>query len=235
MIDYVARSGALLKEGKAQAALILCEQGIGEGCKDVAALHVNEGIAYLYMNQFEKSLEMFDKACEEDPTDGDAQYNRSMAIRSMQKHEEALANYETTFEKFPDHFFNLMNCGNVRRRFGKYDEAIEMYQRALEQQPDSWELIYNIACCKILQGKYDEALDLVNKGLELNDDFGELYYYKAICLKNLGDEAGKEEAYNIAIKYKPEDDRPPHGWGPHPEELAEPHGPCMRSEVIKGI
>ena len=130
MIDYVARSGALLKDGKAQPALILCEQGLGEGCKDVASLYVNEGVAYLYMNQFEKSLEMFDKACEADPSDGDAQYNRSMAIRAMQRHEEALENYEITYEKFPDHFFNLMNCGNVRRRLGKLDEAIEVYEKA---------------------------------------------------------------------------------------------------------
>ena len=158
-----------------------------------------------------------------------------MAIRAMQRHEEALANYEITYEKFPDHFYNIMNCGNVRRRLGKLDEAVEVYEHGLALQPDSWELMYNIACVKIMQGKYEEALDLINKALELNDDFGELYYCKAICLKNLGDEAGKEEAYNIAIKYKPEDDRPPHGWGPNPEALEAPHGPCMRSEVIKGI
>lgn len=235
MIDYVGKSGALLKEGKAMPALIMCEQGRGEGCPDEAALMVNEGIAYLYMKDFEKSLECFDKACELDPNDGDAQYNRSMAIRSMERHEEALANYETTYAKFPTHFFNLMNCGNVRRRLGKLDEAVEVYQKALEQRPDSWEIMYNIACVYVLQKKYNEAMELIEEALKLNDDFGELYYIKAICLKNLGDEAGKEAAYNIAIKYKPEDDRPPHGWGPHPELLEEPHGPCMRSEVIKGI
>ena len=235
MIDYVSRTGALLKEKKAEFALNLCEQGIGEGCKEISALYNNEGIAYLYLGDFEKSLECFDKACELDPTDGDPQYNRSMAIRSMQRHEEALQNYLTTYEKFPDHFFNLMNCGNVSRRMGNYDQAIDMYEAGLKQCPESWELIYNIACVKILQAKYEEALELIEKALKLNDDFGELYYCKAICLKNLGDEAGKDAAYAIAINYKPEDDRPPHGWGPHPEELKEPHGPCMRSEVIKGI
>ena len=235
MIDYVQRSGALLKEGKAQFALTLCEQGLGEGSKDVAALLNNEGIAYVYLGQYEKALEMFDKACEADPTDGDPQYNRSIAIRSMERHEEALQNYEITYEKFPEHFFNIMNCGNVRRRMGKYDEAIDVYEAGLKLQPDSWELMYNIACVKILQEKYEEALPLIDQALQLNDDFGELYYCRAICCKNLGDEAGKEAAYNIAIKYRPEDDRPPHGWGPHPEALEEPHGPCMRGEVIKGI
>lgn len=235
MIDYVARTGALLKEKKAQFALTLCEQGIGEGSRDAAALYNNEGVAYLYLGQFEKSLAAFEKALELDPQDADACYNRSIAIRSMERHEEALQNYEITYRLFPTHFFNLMNCGNVRRRMGKYDEAIEMYKTGLRQCPDSWELMYNIACVKILQEKYQEALDLIEQALQLNDDFGELYYCKAICLKNLGDEAGKDAAYAIAVNYRPEDDRPPHGWGPHPEELKEPHGPCMRGEVIKGI
>ena len=235
MADYVRKSGELLKERKAEEALEICEQGILESGEQIAALYNNKGVAYLYLGKFEESLAAFEKALELDPEDADACYNRSMAIRSMQRHEEALRNYEITFEKFPTHFSNLMNCGNVRRRMGRYEEAVEAYETALAQQPDSWELMYNIASVRILQGQYQEALDLIEKALELNDDFGELYYCKAICLKNLGDEEGKEAAYQIALRYKPEDDRPPHGWGPHPEELASPHGPCMRNEVIKVI
>lgn len=232
-MDFVKKTGKLLKEKKAQFALNLCEQGIAEG-GPVSDLLNNEGVAYLYLEDYEKSLDAFERALKADPDNADASYNRSMPLRSMQRHEEALANYEITYQQFPDHLYNLMNRGNVCRRSGDYDAAANSYQAALAIDPENYELLYNLASVRILQGKYTLAEKDLDSALVLNPTDGECWYCKAICRKHAGDAEGQTNAFANALKYKPEE-RPGHVWGDHPELLQEPHGPAMRSEVIKGI
>ena len=127
-----------------------------------------------------------------------------------------------------------MNRGNVCRRSGNYEEALASYREGLKIKPDSWELMYNIGSVLILQEKYKEAEEMIDCALKLNPEDGECWYCKAICREKKGDPDGAKEAWETALKHKPQE-RPGHIWGKEAELLDAPHGPAMGSEVIKGI
>lgn len=85
-MDFVKKTGNLLKTGKSEFALNLCEQGIAEGgC--AADLLNNEGVAYLQMKQYEAAEQALKKALEQKPEDEGILKNIGLVKQGIQNQE----------------------------------------------------------------------------------------------------------------------------------------------------
>jgi hypothetical protein len=102
---------------------------------DNHVIHHNLGLAYIGLEQYEKSLTCFDLPI----TKGyaDSYLSRGSALRSLGRYEEALADFCKLITIDPTSGDAYSNIGNTLREFGMPVAALPFLEKALELQPDN--------------------------------------------------------------------------------------------------
>ena len=81
-MDFVKKTGNLLKNGKSEFALNLCEQGIADGGVSADLLN-NEGVAYLQLKDYAAAVKVLGSAHEAAPEDADIISNIGLAEQGI--------------------------------------------------------------------------------------------------------------------------------------------------------
>lgn len=95
-------------------------------------MYLEKGLDYLYVSQFDESIEYFSKAIDCDPNNYEAYYNRGCAYSNNFNNEQAFRDWNKAIElkpDFPDPYFNI---GLIYRR--NKDQAMACYYFKLAQK-----------------------------------------------------------------------------------------------------
>ena len=147
-----------------------------------AITHLNIGIAYKEIEEFEKALFHFNKAISIKPHEGFYYQDRGSLYFELEKWDEALKDFETAKskylkkkEKIDEYFYN--DLGYVYFKLGSYDLAIDNYEKAIDINPkegmfytDKGDALYELgkedqACSNYIKSSelgYEEIQDFLN-------------------------------------------------------------------------
>ena len=131
-----------------------------------ASEYNNIGRDYADRGNYEKAIEYYDLALDEDPDLVAAMYNKGAALANQGEYREAIRAYNLALEEDPDHVNALIGKGAALANQGEYREAIRAYNLALEEDPSSALAFYNKGAALANQGEYREAIRAYNLALE---------------------------------------------------------------------
>ncbi|NMX21793.1 hypothetical protein C5S30_05055, partial [ANME-1 cluster archaeon GoMg4] len=96
----------------------------------------NNGVMFTMTSKYEKAIECFDKAIEQDPNYAVAYTNRGIAYYYLSQYERAIADYEKAIELNPNYAVAYSNRGCAYYGLSQYERAIADYDKAIELDPN---------------------------------------------------------------------------------------------------
>lgn len=134
---------------------------------------------------------------------------------------ESVKHYTEAILLKSDYVLAYVNRGIAHYNLKEYRDAIKDYRKAIELRPTFAVAYYNLGNCYREKGKYDEAIEAYNEALKLglsaadtadaHNNCGTAYYRKGIaywkkaeCPQAIEAYNKSIEAYNEAIKLKPD-------------------------------
>jgi tetratricopeptide (TPR) repeat protein len=101
------------------------------------------------LDQYQKAIELYDKALEVDPNNTDTIANKGIAFILLQKYVEASNLLDKVLTLNPNHTAGLFYKGIVLDKLGKHEDAIQYYNMASEADPNyTGELINTVESLK---------------------------------------------------------------------------------------
>jgi len=135
------------------------------------------GNAQYYKNEYEQSINHFDKLLRLYPDFADAKRNLPIVLRDAGKHYGQIKNDLATSEKY--------------------------LTRSYELNPKDGETVRLLGIVNGIKGNHEEALKYFMKGLEIKPDLASSYVNVATAYKNKGDAVKAAEYYNKALEIDP--------------------------------
>jgi Ca-activated chloride channel family protein len=107
---------------------------------------IKDGIESFQKEQWDESLNKFQDALLDDPTNPLLHFNVGDALYKKQNYEEALKSFEKTLNTNDVSLQEkaYYNMGNNYYQMNKYQEAIDYYKKALELDPEDVDAKYNL-------------------------------------------------------------------------------------------
>ena len=127
-----------------------------------------EGDKYLNMGNYEKAIECYIKALEEDSKDPITWFNLAYAYFNLENYELALEAIDTALEIAPGNPEFSYLKGLIYYKLGQYNKAYDYLLKASKRikRSDLYEMLGEIS---IKYRRYDEALDYYLKAYKLNE------------------------------------------------------------------
>jgi tetratricopeptide (TPR) repeat protein len=140
---------------------------------DKARGYNNLGMAFFGKGQYEKALEMYERAIVLNSSDWEYYINRGYAYEEMGKRDKAMEDFDKSIALNPRSYKAYANKGMIYGKTGLFNRAIEQFNKAIDINPDSALSYGNRGLAYSLTGDYDKALQDLNKAIELdNNDAG---------------------------------------------------------------
>jgi hypothetical protein len=133
----------------------LCYMELLKYVPDNHVIHHNLGLAYIGLEQYEKSLNCFELPLSKGYTD--SYLSRGSALRSLGKYEGALADFCKLVTLDPTSADAYSNIGNTLREFGMPVAALPFLEKALESQPDNPTFKLNESVAHLLNGDLENG------------------------------------------------------------------------------
>src|SRR5271156_577611 len=150
-----------------------------------------EAVAYASARNFERALELFDRAITLDPSRAEPYYKRANVLKDMGRHEAAIASYDQAIARRPDYAHAYCNRGVVEHALGRAEAALSSYERAISLDRTDFIAPYNRALLMQDCSRWEEALADYDRTLAINPQFADALYNRAMAQLFLGDfEAG---------------------------------------------
>ena len=118
---------------------------------------VHKGIDRVKRNQYEESLEFFNKVLDMNPNNADAWNNKGVALYKMGDADGAIECYDNALKADPENLEALRNKGFVLRAKGEFEGALEAYDTLLSHEIDV-DNLRNRAAVLVGMGQLEEAL-----------------------------------------------------------------------------
>lgn len=123
------------------------------------------GNCYNELNRFKESLEYYDRALREDPTNHKAYVGQGVVYRLSGDYDKAAQSYSKALELAPDYAELHASMGVLAMTQGQYDAAVRHLERAV-QLNDSLAVAHsNLALAYASVGRFDEAQDELKKAV----------------------------------------------------------------------
>ena len=193
---YAYEKKGLFKDAvKAGQKALELEPGNEVACKSTA-------ISLYYLEEYDRSIEMFKKAVIKSPEDGELICRYAMVLQARGYLEEASKNYRLSIEKSPDLLDSYYNLANTLLTLGRYEEALDYFLKVMEMRknyrsiytPDFNAAQINMARTLLKLNKSEEAIKLLNLVILENplDPSAHLYLAYAYEKQNKTEEADRE-------------------------------------------
>ena len=154
-----------------------------------AEMALIDGQRYLILENYAKSLEMFQVAREINPNDAAIHFKIAEVMFRSQQTDEAVESIEKAIELEPDNKFYYLLAADIHTAQGNLDLAEEAYEE-LVKRPDNEDYLVELALIYQYQGKLDNALEMYSRA---QDHFGTneaLVIEKEKILRRLGNQDG---------------------------------------------
>jgi Flp pilus assembly protein TadD len=157
----------------------------------------NYGIGLLDAQQYEASVNAFERVAKMRPDYADAETNIALAYIQWEKYDEALPYLNASLKLGPDNSRALYYLALVERNRGEVDQAIADLQRVIVQFPRSRDAHRELGFSFYQQHKYDLARAEYEIVQTIDPDDLAAHYNLAILYRRLGlkDKASVQAAY----------------------------------------
>lgn len=194
---------SLQKEGKLDAARLICDEILREEGERAEVLHLLGLIAYQTGN-IEQAAELIGKAAALDPVNTLFHYHRGLAFQRLQNFEAAIVSYDKAIAIAPDNVDALMNRGNVLAALGRFEAAVSSYNAAAALRPNAALIYFNLGQVLRELGDFQRSADNLGKAIELNPNSADAHNHLGRTLQRLNRVADAEASFRRAIQLQPD-------------------------------
>jgi tetratricopeptide (TPR) repeat protein/DNA-binding HxlR family transcriptional regulator len=134
------------------------------------ALLLHKSYIYVHLKDYEKGLEVVDKALEANPENSHIINNKAIILAYLGRREEAIETAEKLISLSPTIGNSYDTYGEVLVAFGEYENAIEKLKKALKLEPTGWfafATCLKMGDCYKELGKYEKALEYYGKAKKI--------------------------------------------------------------------
>jgi tetratricopeptide (TPR) repeat protein len=171
-----------------------------------AACWSNRGLVAAALGHREEAMICYDQALQLQPDFADARNNFGVALQAQGSLEVAIEQYRLALAANPSLLDAHLNLGTALNKLGRYDEALACYQHALALDPHSAEAHFNAGNAHNAhnaQGNHAAAIASFERALALRGEYAEAHINLGSLIGKLGDYAGAESQYRLAVALKP--------------------------------
>ncbi|HEC90044.1 MAG TPA: glycosyltransferase family 41 protein [Alphaproteobacteria bacterium] len=172
---------------------------------EIAAPHLNLGVALKALGRLGEALDAFDRALEIDCDWAEAHYNRANVLNALGRSGDAEAALRRAIGLKPDFAGAWNNLGLLLAAGGRFDEAVAAYRQALTGDLEKPEILNNLGNALQALDRLAEAEEVLRRALDLAPGDGRLHLNLGGVLQDQGALDAAAAAYGRAVSLCPED------------------------------
>jgi predicted O-linked N-acetylglucosamine transferase (SPINDLY family) len=177
-----------------------------ERYQDEYNLYNLHGVILKQLKQFERAVEIFEKAIKLNSNEIMAYINMGNTNIAWQKYPEALECYNIAVELQPNNSETLRLQASAYIFLNKMDEAVEILNRALLEMPQTNPSVLVDLCAAYYNRRdYDKALEIITAGAGNFPKDPGVWRVKAIVLRQMGRTEEADKIFEEIMTHNPND------------------------------
>ncbi len=172
---------------------------------EVAASHLNLGVALKALGRLGDALDAFERAIEIDRDWAEAHYNQGNVLAALGKPNSAEAALRRAIGLKPGFAEACNNLGLLLAAGGRFDEAVAAYRQALAGDAEKSEILNNLGNAFQALDRPAEAEEVLRRALNLDPGDGRLHLNLGGVLQDRGALETAGQSYAKAVSLLPED------------------------------
>ena len=169
--------------------------------------YLSLGLTFRQRRDFEKAINVYDKALELAPEDMRVYRNRGIAKRASGDISGAIADFDQAIILNPEYSEAYGGRGLAKRLSGDHQGAIADFDKVIELNPQSVLTYRNRGLTKRILGDHQGAIADFDKALDLNPQYAQAYVGRGIAKRASRDHQGAIDDFDKALELTPEDMR----------------------------
>ncbi|MEI0611688.1 tetratricopeptide repeat protein [Brachyspira pilosicoli] len=162
-----------------------------------ARVYYKKALTLYYLNQYEKSIEFYDKAISVNPLYEKAFINKGIILAKLNAYDDALSSFNMAIEINDKSEISYFNIGIIYSKLERYQDALDYFNIAGKL---GYEYAYlNVAIMLEKLGEIDNALKMYDKAIESNQYLEIVYLNKGNCLNRINKYIEAIEYFDKAI------------------------------------
>ena len=191
-----------INKGRTDKALVALDKLI-KSFPDDALLFNLRGACHEAMNQFDQSIESFNKAVEIHPQYEEALYNLGVVQKKAGKPDDAINSYQRAIGINPHNANAYNNLGNLLTQKGHIKQSIEHLNLALNLNPKFAEAHNNLGLANFELNKLHECINNFLLAIENNPQYEGAYINLGRVYRELNEFDNELNCYKKCLKIKP--------------------------------
>lgn len=200
---YVLNGFKLIETGKYREGLSCCLRSLMIERNNPAA-YFGAGLAYKYLNNYDKAIKNFQKSAEINPDNYKTHYETGICYLLKSAPEKALRYFQKSIvidKTKPDVQLQLALTHEL---INEDDMAMEIYDTLIERYPDYIKARSHKAALLVCRGEYFSACKIFFEILKINPDFHRAYLGLAVCFDNIKKIPDAKRFYSKFLKMCPD-------------------------------
>jgi tetratricopeptide (TPR) repeat protein len=189
----------ILSRNDYKNALSYYERALAQNPDDVQLL-IETASAYRRAGDFEKALQISEKAVVKAPSNSDGYYEKGLALEHLKRYEDAIATFNQAFQHEEDltkrNQYVVMSRSNVFLLQGNWEAALSDTEAVLRIDPKKYYALSNRCIALKKMGREEEATKILRDALPEVDDI----YLRACYLATLSDRQDMLKTLTKAIQ-----------------------------------
>ena len=161
------------------------------------------GACAFKLNQFEESVQCWEKGLADFPNRAEFYYNLSRAHYELGHSAQASLYLQKALRLKPDYPEAITNSAGMDLDRDDLKAAEMKLKKSLALDPQVAETYFNFGNLELKKGALAEAMGYYQKGLELNPDDADAYYYQAVILLKQGQWTKAQNLLEKALEKNP--------------------------------
>ena len=141
---------------------------------------------YYFEDNFNASLQYYDKAIDINPQFSEAWYNKGGSLTDLKIYEDAIESYNSAINISPNYSEAWNNKGHVLGKLGRHEDAIAAYDRTTNISPKHFNAWYNRGNALNSLEKYEKAIESYDIAIDINPQHAEARINRGNILYFLG-------------------------------------------------
>ena len=143
--------------------------------------YADRGDEYFSRGDFDKALEMYEKALEEDPEDSDILLKMGNVYLEKGIFEDAIVYYEKAIKEDSEMYEAYLNMSRAFRGMGDMEKALASANKAAEFESDEAEVYIQLGNIHFDMEEFDSALEFYNRAVDIDDENPEAYFQRGMA------------------------------------------------------